>query len=406
MKSSLLGILAVGSTLLCQHKADAQTVVLKPLADARLRLEVVDQAPNPSEAEAVTVRIRTGVSATRGRVSALIENEATLAIVGQYFDGVKGNPAYPAVGDPQNIELNRAQIRYALPGQGSVTVGRQLIELADQRFVGSAAFRQNEQTYDAVHVTWSGVPKVSADISYVWSVRTVNGINGRGVKPQAISGHNLFALLGYATPFGTMTGFAYVVDADAAAVQAFRLSSQSYGARFAGTTPIGRGLKLAYVASWAQQSAYHRNPNRYVAQYYLAEGSVSRGIVTATLGYEVLGASSGVAFTSFQTPYAALFKFQGWSDRFTTTPPDGVRDLYATLGAGWKRGGKVKGINLLASWHRFESDRLVRHYGNEIDLLVAAKVGQTTFSARSAHYDADRFATNTQKVWLTAEWSL
>ncbi|CAH0348664.1 MAG: hypothetical protein WA085_05075 [Sphingobium sp.] len=406
MISRLLSILVLGAALLCSPKVNAQTVVLKPLADARLRYESVDQAPNPADADAITARIRTGVSVTRERLSALIESEATLAIGRRYFDGVHGNSAYPTVGDPQNIEINRAQLSYVLPGQGSVTVGRQLLELADQRFVGSAAFRQNEQTYDAVHVTWSGLPKLTADISYVWSVRTVNGINGRGAKQQAISGNNLFALLGYATPVGTLTGFAYVVDADEAATQSFRLSSQTYGARFAGAVTVKPGLKLGYVASWARQSAYHRNPNAYTAHYYLAEGSLSGSIVTATVGYEVLSADDGVALTSFQTPYASLFKFQGWTDRFTTTPPDGVRDLYVTVGAGRKKNGRVSGLNMLASWHRFESDRRVRHYGDELNLLVSASFGQTTLSARWARYHADSFATDTQKSWLTAEWSL
>ena len=45
----------------------------------------------------------------------------------------------------------------------------------------------------------------------------------------------------------------------------------------------------------------------------------------------------GVALTSFQTPLATGFKFQGWADKFLTTPPNGVRDLYAGAGYGWKK---------------------------------------------------------------------
>ncbi len=78
------------------------------------------------------------------------------------------------VADPQNIEINRAQIRYAAH-KASITAGRQVLDLADQRFVGPAPWRQNEQTFDAVRVTWAGLPRLSIDASYVWSVRTVNG---------------------------------------------------------------------------------------------------------------------------------------------------------------------------------------------------------------------------------------
>ena len=43
-------------------------------------------------------------------------------------------------------------------------------------------------------------------------------------------------------------------------------------------------------------------------------------------GYEVLGADDGAALTSFQTPLATLHKFQGWADKFLTTPPNGIRE--------------------------------------------------------------------------------
>ncbi|PNB52419.1 hypothetical protein C1X77_27715, partial [Pseudomonas sp. GW531-E2] len=74
----------------------------------------------------------------------------------------------------------------------------------------------------------------NADIAYSWNVQTVNGNRGTGARPRNIGGNNLFAVLGYATRLGTASGFAYLVDQDASAVQGFRLSSQTYGVRFAG----------------------------------------------------------------------------------------------------------------------------------------------------------------------------
>lgn len=400
-------LVALAGVLGMAQAADAREIALKPLVDLRLRYETVDQDGLARRADAVTARARSGVAATRGRWSALAEAEATLAIVGRYDDGLHGRTRHPVVGDPQNIELNRAQLAYALPGRGAFTAGRQRIDLADQRFVGAGPFRQNEQSFDAVRVEWTGVGNLRADLSYAWSARTINGIDGRGARQQAVSGDNLFALLGYTTPVGTLTGFAYLVDQDEAAVQGFRLSSQSYGVRLAGARPLGREMKFGYVGSYARQSDWRRNPNDHRADYYLAEASLARRAATATLGYEVLGADRGAPLTSFQTPLASLFKFQGWTNRFLTTPPDGVRDLYATAAAGWRTRGVLTGVNLSATWHRFESDRASRHYGDEVNLLAAARLGRrTTLSARYAHYDADRFATDTDKFWLTAEWVL
>jgi hypothetical protein len=396
-----LGLAALGA---CAQTAQAQDITLKPLIDARLRYEHVDQDGIADQADAATLRVRSGVQASTGPWSALVESEATIGIANHYNDGLNGRPL-PLVADPQNIEINRAQIRYAAH-KGSITAGRQVLDLADQRFVGPAPWRQNEQTFDAVRVTWAGIPRLSVDASYVWSVRTVNGVDGTGARPTAIPGSNWFGLVSYAAPIGTLTGFAYLVDQDLAAVQGFRLSSQSYGIRFAGSRPIAPGWKLGYIASAARQSDYRRNPNRYAASYYLAEANVSGKVVAATAGYEVLGADHGTALTSFQTPLASLFRFQGWASKFGTTPPNGIRDLYGTLGANWKTKGLISGVGLGATWHHFDGDRLSQHYGDELDLLAQAKLKRFTVAARLARYKADRFQTDTTKGFLSVEWVL
>ena len=388
----------------CAQAAGAQEIKLKPLVDARFRYEHVDQDGIADQSDTATLRIRSGLQASSGPWSALIESEATIGVDNHYNDGLNGRPL-PLVADPQNIELNRAQLRYA-DHHVTVTAGRQLLELADQRFVGPASWRQNQQTFDAVRVTWAGVPRLTIDAVYSWSDRTVNGVDGKGARPQAVPGDNWFGLASYAAPVGTLTGFAYLVDQDLAALQGFRLTSQSYGARFAGSRPIAKGWKLGYVASYARQSDYRNNPNRYAASYYLAEASLSGKVLTATGGYEVLGADQGAALTSFQTPLASFFRFQGWASKFTATPPNGLHDLYGTLGASWKTKGPVSGYSLSATWHHFDSDRLSQHYGNEIDLLAQAKIRRTTVAARLARYSADAFATDTTKVFLTLEWSL
>lgn len=398
--------LALLAGLLLSGAAHAEDVKVKPLVDARLRYENVDQDGIAAEANALTLRVRPGVEASTGPWSALVEGEATIAIVNDYNDGTNGRTRFPLVVDPRNVELNRAQIRYAGAQGLAVTVGRQRIELADQRFVGSSGFRQNEQTYDAVRVQWTPKSRFSADVTYAWSDRTVNGTHGTGARQQAVAGDNVFALFGYRTDIGTATAFAYLVDQDEAAVQGFRLSSQTWGLRFAGSRPLAKEVKLGYVASWARQSDWHRNPNDYAADYWLGEATLMAKGFTIAGGYEVLGADRGVALTSVQTPLSSLFKFQGWADKFTTTPPDGLRDLYGTLGHAWKKPGPFDAIALTATYHRFASDRLARRYGDETDLLASVKRGRTTVSARYAHYRAKRFATDTDKAWLTVDWVL
>ncbi|NJR78553.1 alginate export family protein [Sphingomonas corticis] len=391
--------------LSCLLATPAAAQTLAPLVDVRLRHEHARQAglADPTS-DAVTARVRAGVQATQGRWSALAEAQGNLAIVADYYEGLHGAAVRPLIADPQSIGLYRAQLQYRAPGL-TVTAGRQRIALDDERFVGTAAIRNNGQTFDAVRAELSPAAGVKADVTYAWNVRTVWGIDGTGVRQGAIGGDNVLANLSVASPLGTLTGFAYLIDQDVAAVQGYRLSSQTYGVRLAGSRRIGRAA-VAWQASHARQSDWHRNPNDYRAAYWLADMAVDLAGPRVGGGYEVLGADDGRTLTSFQTPLAAVFKFNGWAEKFTPKPADGLRDLYASAGWAWKQVGAWKAVSVQAIWHRFESDRLVRHYGDEIDLLASARLGRTTASVRFADYAADNLATDTRKLWLQLDWTL
>lgn len=384
--------------------AAAQTIALKPLVDARLRYENVEQDGLAADADAATVRVRAGVEARSGAFSALVEGQGTLAMVDRYHDGLHGAAARPLVADPENVALYRAQLQYRSKPL-TLTAGRQRVALDDERFVGTVNFRQNGQTFDAVRAESAPAPGLKLDVTFAWSHRTIWGVDGAGARQQAISGDFAFGNASYASPLGTVSAFAYLVDEDEAAVNGFRLASQTYGMRLAGSRPIGTAT-LAYQLSYARQSDHHRNPNDYAADYYLADAALDVSGLRLGAGYEVLGADEGTALTSFQTPLATGFKFQGWADKFLATPPDGVRDLYASLGADWKSWGPLSAITLQATYHRFDSDRLVRRYGDEIDLLASARWRKTTLSARYADYDAKPFASDTRKFWLQMDWTI
>lgn len=396
--------LAVGGVV-CAHCAQAQKISVKPVAEARVRYEHVDQDGIAAKADALTVRVRGGAQATGGALSATVVAQGTLAVVDDYFDGLNGAATRPLVADPQNIALYLAQLQYRTKAV-TLTAGRQKIALDDERFVGNIAFRDNAQTFDAVRAELVPVKGLKLDVSYAWSVRTIWGIDGRGAKQQAVGGDNVLANLSWETPLGTLTGFAYLVDQDEAAVQAFRLSSQTYGARLTGSRALGKAVKLAWQASYARQSDWHRNPNDYSAEYWLADATLDVKGWKLNAGYEVLGADDGRPFTSFQTPLGTNFKFQGWADKFLTTPPNGVRDLYIGGGYGAKQMGGLSAVTLQATWHRFDSDRLGQHYGNEINLLASAKLRKTTMALRYAHYDAKAFATDTDKFWVQFDWAI
>ncbi|MDZ7893774.1 MAG: hypothetical protein U5M50_01710 [Sphingobium sp.] len=397
--------IATAACMAVAGPACAQTITLKPVAEARVRYENVDQDGIAKEADALTIRVRGGVQANSGPLSATVVAQGTLAAIDDYYDGLNGVANRPIVADPENIALYIAQLQYKTKAL-TLTAGRQKLVLDDERFVGNVGFRDNAQTFDAVRAELSPLPKLKLDVAYAWSVRSIWGIDGHGARQQAIAGDNVLANLSYVTPAGTLTGFAYLVDQDEAAVQNYRMSSQTYGVRLAGAKPLSKAVKASWQLSYARQSDYHRNPNDYSADYWLADATLEVKGWKLNGGYEVLGASSGVALTSFETPLGTNFKFQGWADKFLVTPPNGVRDLYVGGGYGLKELGPLKAVSFQAAWHRFESDRLSQHYGNEIDLLASAKWRKTAISVRYAHYDAKSFATDTDKLWLQLDWMI
>lgn len=392
--------------------AFADPVEVKPIVEARLRYEYDQQDDLKDASNAETVRLRAGAQAKAGDFVFLAEGEGTLALGSGYNNGLNGKSTYPVVGDPQNIEINRLFVQYAGLPHTTVTVGRQRIALDDQRFVGNAGWRQNEQTFDAARLEWSGIKDVKADVTYARAVRTIWGVDGVGFRQPAIDGNNVLANLSYKNKLWGLTGFAYLVDQDEAVVQNFRESSQTYGARATAALPMGKGVKLNLAASYARQSDYHRNPNSYSANYYAGEAVLDAKGFKLTSGYEVLGADKGLAFTSFQTPLASLHKFNGFADKFLTTPPNGLRDFYLGAGYSFPNVKALPGLNFSTSWHRFTSDRLGQVYGTEFDAVGGFKINkQLSLLSKFASYNSHgggKFAgdADTKKFWLELDYAI
>ena len=172
------------------------------------------------------------------------------------------------------------------------------------------------------------------------------------------------------------------------------------GARLAGGTKVGEG-KLSYVASYAQQEDYGDSPFDYSADYILAEGTYAKKGFSAGVGYEVLG---GDTERGFQTHLATLHKFQGWADKFLVTPNTGVEDLYVKAGYAPGNVGPFKGTKFLAVYHDFQAQTGGADYGSEINLLATAKWKKLGLTLKYADYNADEFATDTQKLWFQVDF--
>ncbi len=395
--------LAVASPALA---APAQTdaadrVEIKPILDARLRYEKVDQGA--LDADALTFRLRAGAEARLGRFSILAEGEGTLAPVNDYnafpfaIDDSQRRPGHAVISDPQNIELNRIQLQYRSK-DASVTIGRQRINLDDQRWVGSVGWRQNEQTFDAVRGEVKLGP-VAMDLAYAISQRTIFGEDS-GPRSD-IDGDFIFAGLG--SKLGPLQGklFTYLIDYD----ESFALanSSQTYGGFLSGTLPVGKSTKLTFRGSYARQSDYGDNPFDYAADYWSFEAATKLAGFNIAGGWEQLGSDNGRAV---QTPMATLHKFNGWADLFLTTPAAGLEDAYVSIGRTFDGPKPLAGLAANISFHQFDSAAGDVEYGTEWDASIGFRLGKLPLLLKYARYDASDFGTDTRKFWLQAEWAL
>lgn len=399
--------------------AHAGELKFKPIIDARLRYENVDQAGIANEADAVTLRLRAGGEVTKGRFSLLAEAEGTLAILEDYNSTSNLKTLFPVVADPQNVELNRLQLQYKSKAT-TATLGRQRINLDDQRFVGSVGWRQNEQTFDAARVEYTGVKGLKVDVTYAWSNRTIWGLDGIGANPSYTDGDNVFANVSYKFKPGTLTGFAYFVDQEFPVLRAVALkSSQTFGARFAGAMPLSKGVKLSYAASYARQTDDKNNPVSYEADYAAGELGIEAHGFKLTGGYELLGSDASAIGTipagagqAFQTPYATLHRFNGWADKFLTTPATGLQDYYAGIAYTVPKLGKMGPLVASFVFHRFDSDRNSIHYGDEYDAQISLKLTKrTTALIKYADYQREGIASypgdaDTRKFWAQIEYAL
>ena len=378
-------------------------LTLDPIIDARIRYEGIDQPT--VDADALTIRLRSGAELKHApsHLSVLVEVEGLLAISKQYNAfpfPLPGNPQrrpqFANVPDAESIDLNRAQIMYKTKSF-ALTVGRQRINLDDQRFVGSVSWRQNEQTFDAVRAE-AALGPVSLDGTYAIKQNTIFGSEAE--PRRAIDGD--FVFLGASSKLGLITvkAFSYLIDYDEDF--AFGNSSQTYGARASGTIPLSKAVKLILLASYARQANLGQNPVSYAADYVLGEAGLGYKGFTLTGGYSKMGADK-TAGKAFQTPLATLHKFNGWADLFLNTPGTGLEAKYVTLAKVFPAVKALPGLNANVTYYDFRSDIGSTRFGTEWDASLGFKTGKVAWLAKYANYQARNFGADRRVMWFQAD---
>lgn len=319
-----------------------------------------------------------------------------------FNSGINGKLGFPIIADPERDEVNQLWLSYSGIPDTEIKVGRQRITLDNHRFIGNVGFRQLEQTYDAALLTNQSLPDTTIHAGYLRNQRNI-------FSDDVFLDGGIFNVAYAGFQPGKLTGYAYLLDFDGVNSN----STQTYGLRFKGGTPLGfvDGLKAVYTLEYAHQLDLGQNPVGFDADYFLVEGGADYAGFTLKGAVEFLGSDGGRI--GFRTPLATLHAFQGFADVFLLTPDQGIVDAYGYLGyeyAPW-------GLELKVVYHDFRTDEGDIDLGSEIDAEIQKNFGKHYFvNLKYASYDADpeaaaatfsgspqaRFANDLQRFWVQA----
>lgn len=373
----------------------------KVFGELRYRYENVEQDGLARTATANTLRASLGFeTGTYMNFKALAEVQAVRQIGDDSFnDTTNGKGTYPVIADPENSEFNQAYVAWTGIPTLTLKAGRQIINLGNQRFVGSVGWRQNDQTFDALSAIFKPNEKTSVTYSYAWNA---NRIFGEHHAMPDYSGQNHFIYAEHTCKdWLKVAAYGYFLDID----EARTLSSRTLGAQLSGKKPLTEGFAFHYLAEYAEQDDYRRNPNAYDASYYHLVPGVSWKDISIHAGFESLEGNGTVAF---QTPFATLHAFNGWADKFLTTPANGLEDAY--LRVSYKAADIhpwIDGISADAVYHDYGAENTSADYGSEWNFQLAKTFKTEGFvtkdlsvTAKYADYNADDLLADTEKVWL------
>lgn len=364
--------LAVLSGSIAAESGDELGVLMdegKVNLDFRYRFEFVDQENIDEEANAHTVRTRLGFQSGSFRgwdFNIEVNDVRHLSNEFNAGGGTTPNRAgeYPVVADPKGTRLNQGYINYAGLEDWGFKVGRQRINLDNQRFVGGVAWRQTEQVFDAGRIDW-GNDTFAVSYSYVQWVRRIFGEESSAGKHKQDGTHFLNG--SWNSPIGKVVGYYYLIDNE----DSPSFSTGTVGVRLSGKQDINEDWAFRYEAEYANQKDAGNNPVDYSADYIHFDAFAVYGIFDFGIGWELLGGDDSVASPalseSFRTPLATLHKFNGLADQFLVTPTAGLDNWY----------GKFKATPgrwiFQAHYHNFKADDGGEKYGTELDLQAGYK---------------------------------
>ncbi|MCY4129625.1 MAG: alginate export family protein [Gammaproteobacteria bacterium] len=327
--------------------------------------------------------------------------------------GTNGRYEYATEVDPSGTELDEAFIEYKRES-ALIRYGRQYINHGKlpQRYLGTVAWRQNHQTYDALSIDAKFAEKFRLELALVEKAYRVFGRDhpSRAIREWDLDG---IAIRGtYPVPkFADVTGYVYNLDFDDNRL----LSTRTIGLMAEGpcrSDPSKFGWSGACKIEVATQSALHES----VGFDRLLYAHSSVGVDFSNFRKENTTGSISFSATvldgdgeySFKTPLATLHGYAGAADKFlVNTPPDGLRDVEIRIKE------RLLGWDVTVGLHRFNTlFKDLPTYGTEVDIAATRTFGKYKWILKFADYQANEewkplfYGIDATKFWATVQFSL
>ena len=362
-----------------------------------LRLESVSDGQVEDDGMGLTLLVRPAVELRLiENLTAIIEADFIVALQNNYDDGRGIKLNRPLIADPEGAELNRLQLQYQPAPSTFITLGRQKLSIDDERFIGAASFRQNDQTFDGVHLASKIYSDATLQIGYF---NRVNRILGDDNPEGVFEGDSYCANLNVPVAGARLGVFHYAFDLSTGEDA---LTSNAASTATTGLRLEGRMHQDPYGVDWeaaiARQTEYGDNPATFDLDYHVLGASGFAGPAKLSVRYEVF---EGNGEQAFQTPLGTQHAFQGAADIFALTPPSGLRDLEIKAAWNFGRVAPFRNISAFAAVHDFVSETDHAELGEELNAQIKGTFGRSASTLKAAHYSADTFAADTTRVFLS-----
>ena len=347
---------------------------------------------------ALTVRARPSLRLGKGApLSIFAEVEATRALVDDYQSNPLGgpqtkpfNPGYTVIGDPEHEEVNQLYATLNFIEGVGLKVGRQRMVRNNMAFIGHVAWRQTDQTYDAVEFSYRGDSDFSASYAYANRVQRIFGQTSPADLPlEEFEGDFHFLDASIPTSFGPIAAYFYHIDLD----ERLELPApaQNALANVGESTTIGLSTTQGplYLEAAYQDGESALQDGSYEAFY---------GHVKYTKKVDEVAYFGGIEYWSdgFKTPLATVHLFNGFADSVVLQRIglnnagglfEGMFNPYLGFSTPLPGGFVLKGF-----FHYLADESVSKVYGSEVDAVLVRKISDNaSLVVKGAYFMGDEF---------------